>query len=82
MKYDFRGEAPRADGKPLYESYPETRAAIAQYYATGRSHEWARKTQDAFVRESPTAVEGVETMTPSYIRWLINGGKRAEFLRR
>jgi hypothetical protein len=60
-------------------NYPETRAAIAQYYNTGRSPEWRRKTQEAFVRESPMPVEEIETMTPSYIRWLINGGKQAEF---
>ena len=78
MKYDFRGEAPLMDGKPIsaaYPDYPETRAAIAEYYRTGRSHEWLRKTQDAFVRESPIRLEGIDTMTPSYIRWLINGGK-------
>jgi hypothetical protein len=81
MKYDFRGEVPRVDGKPLVDgkpphgSYPETRAAIEQYYATGKSPQWRRKTQEAFVRESPTPVDGIETMTPSYIRWLIDGGK-------
>jgi hypothetical protein len=75
MKYDFRGEVPRADGKPLYESYPETRAAIAEYYGNGRSIEWLRKTQEAFARESSIRAEEIGTMTPSYIRWLIDGGK-------
>ena len=74
MKDDFRGEV-WADGKPRYENYPETRAAIAEYYRTGRSPGWLHKTQDAFARESSMPAEEIRTMNPSYIRWLINGGK-------
>jgi len=75
MTFPFTRGVPRADGKPPYESYPETRAAIAQYYGTGRSIEWLRKTQEAFARESSIPAEEIGTMTPSYIRWLIDGGK-------
>jgi hypothetical protein len=70
MKSDFRGDAPLVDGKPLYERYPETHAALAHYYGTGRSPEWLRKTQEALVRESPTqqrtvVVLGKPTQSPS-----------------
>jgi len=55
--------------------YPETRAAIESYYATKRSPYWRGKVTESFVRESSAPVRGVETMTPSYILWLIDGGK-------
>lgn len=76
MIFDFRGEPPPAD-------YPDTRAAIAEYEATKLpyygvlEHTAARrKVLEAYARESSSFVD--ESMTPSYILWLIDGGQQAD----
>ncbi len=64
-------------------NYPETRRAIDAYRLVkhGRRTSFEevaranRRVQEAFVRESPAPPPDVEEMSPSYIEWLINGGR-------
>ena len=64
-------------------SYAETRRAIEAYRLAKESRssgyeEVARactKVQEAFIRENPAPPPDVRDMTPSYIEWLINGGR-------
>jgi len=64
-------------------NYPETRAAIDAYRSVVRAgwssfEEVARaniQVQQAFVREYPNPPPDVDDMSPSYIEWLINGGR-------
>jgi hypothetical protein len=64
-------------------NYPETRRAIDAYRLlkgsrssgfeeVGRA---SARVQEAFIRESPAPPPDVENMSPSYIEWLINGGR-------
>ena len=88
MRFDFRGDVPLVDGKPIGSdkpadvNYPETRAAIKGYYASGRSMQWADRVHDAFIRESGlSSIEGLDSMTPSYILWMLDGGQRMDSTR-
>ena len=50
-------------------TYEQTIKAINEYY---HSNGTRRAVVEAFKREHPVSVEGLDSMTPSYIAWLID----------
>ena len=50
-------------------TYEQTLKAIDEYYHNNGS---SRAVIEAFRREHPVSVEGLDYMTPSYIAWLID----------
>ena len=65
-------------------AYPLTRAAIEEYFDAKRNGSIAeynralRKLHEAFIVESSVPRPGIETMTGSYILWLIEREERGE----
>jgi hypothetical protein len=65
-------------------AYPLTRATIEEYYHAKRNGSIAeyntalRKLHEVFIAESPVPRPGIETMTGSYILWLIEREERGE----
>jgi hypothetical protein len=49
--------------------YEQTLKAINEYYYNNGTQ---RAVVEAFRREHPVSVEGIDNMTPSYIAWLID----------
>src|SRR5262249_9974519 len=61
------------EGRRIGETvtYEQTLKAINEYY---HSNGTRRAVVEAFGREHPVPVEGLDNMSPSYIAWLIDRG--------